>query len=1300
MGQRVHGSYPTQNFSPEVTGGHNQNWAIVQDQDGLMYFANTNGILEFDGVNWRLIKTPTGLVFSLAIDDSNTIFAGSLDDLGYLEPDSIGQLQFVSLIPYLPEGIKPRNIRNTFSTKNGVYFVGDQFVFHWSEGEMKVLAAGEHRFFRSFCWNDKLYVQQRGIGLKAVAEDSLTLIPGGEFLANRQLIFGLPLEDGSILIGSGRDGMFIYQGDKFIPFQTEGDDFLLENQMYNVTPISERTFAIVTLNGGALIMDDEGRILGLIDEARGLQEDRAYRGLVDQQGGLWLALQNGVSKVDIASPLTFFDKQQGVEGFVLAIDKINDLLVIGTSGGLFYQDADQKFNPSFVKVAGPANVWDIEAVDDVVLVAADNGVFLYQNESTQLVYQSEGIRKIYQDPQNTSIFYLGTWKGLEVVSYDKGAMTFIGKMDGVEAEVRHIFKKDNKLWLGTFHSGIHRIALAGESLIEAEQIDLYDTLHGLPSMVENMVFPYNGDKAFATHRGIYRFDEIGRRFKPDSVLGEKFANDSRAIYQFAETDEGKVWMHGAVRGKDRFETGYAFLDSDGTYQWNNIAFLGYDKLNLFEFYPDEDGITWMGGNDLLVKYNERLEKKPGKAFSAKVRRVLTGDSLIFAGNGTQSIPRFSYSQNNIRLQYAATSFDHPEKNKFQYQLKGFDDNWSDWTSETQKDYTNLPEGSYMFHIRAQNVYEEVSGEDTFAFVVLPPWYRTWWAYVGYLILTIATFQLVLHWRSRHLRIEKQKLQRIVADRTTELGEKNEQLEQQAAKLKEVDKLKSNFFANISHEFRTPLTLILSPLNDFASEKEGTISRKQFTMMHKNARRLLKLINQLLDLSKLEAGGMSLAVQEINVVPFVRGLVMSFESWAINEKKHLSVTATDKSISLYIDTDKLDQIIFNLISNALKFTKEGDEVSVEIAEEEGIVSLKVKDSGVGIPDDQLPFVFDRFYQATSTSANQDGTGIGLALTKELITLHHGTIEVVSEVGKGTEFMIRFKKGHAHFSESELIESFIEKEPNLADFETAEFSGPHEREVELEVEHSTTNVLIVEDNDDVRDYTREHLSKHYNVSEAKDGRIGLESAREQIPDLIVCDVMMPFMDGYQLTTELKQDPKTSHIPIILLTAKADGSAKIEGLKTGADDYLIKPFDGKELIARIDNLIRSREELRRKFSKEFILEPSSVSIPSMEQVFLKSVIDAIEDRISDSDLSVENLSKHLAISRIHLHRKLKALTGLSASGFVRLIRLKRAKHLLDQNSATISEISYQVGFNSTSYFAKCFKEQFGVLPSEHKS
>jgi signal transduction histidine kinase/DNA-binding response OmpR family regulator/Tfp pilus assembly protein PilF len=535
---------------------------------------------------------------------------------------------------------------------------------------------------------------------------------------------------------------------------------------------------------------------------------------------------------------------------------------------------------------------------------------------------------------------------------------------------------------------------------------------------------------------------------------------------------------------------------------------------------------------------------------------------------------------------------------------------------------------------------------------------------------------------------------------TQLTSQSKQLEEQTEKLREMDKVKSTFFANISHEFRTPLTLILNSLSDRIENVKINGQHEdlqQYEIMHRNAKRLLNLINQLLDLSKLDAKEMKVSPENLDLVRLLGVIHASFTSLANFKEITFNMSVPDEKIICRLDGDKFEKIFYNLLSNAFKFTPRGGRIDfiAELIESSAgrTIKIMVADNGPGIATDQVDQVFNRFYQGKQYYSDEQGTGIGLALTKELVELLGGKITVESSEGNGAKFIVDIP-----LNEATGEEVFREKKVIHHEFAVGEAIKNVQEEVIEESDKPT--VLIVEDNEDLRHYLKRSLGEHYIIIESEDGLKGLQKACGTIPDLVVSDWMMPGMDGITLCQKLKTDERTSHIPVILLTAMANDSAKLQGLETGADDYLTKPFDNKELVIRIKNLIENRRQMRERFSREMLLGPKKIPVTSMDEKFLQKVMDAVERNMGDPEFSMEKFGQQVALSRMQLHRKLKALTNQSPGDFLRSMRLKRAKRLLESRAGNVSEIAYEVGFNNLSYFSKCYKEEFGISPNESAS
>lgn len=602
----------------------------------------------------------------------------------------------------------------------------------------------------------------------------------------------------------------------------------------------------------------------------------------------------------------------------------------------------------------------------------------------------------------------------------------------------------------------------------------------------------------------------------------------------------------------------------------------------------------------------------------------------------------------------------------------------------------------------------------------PPVYQVPWFYlliaVGFVFAVIVWYRFKL----RQLTASKEALNRLVEEQTEEL----EKAKEEAV---DANRAQSRFFANISHEFRTPLTLIIGPLEQILAAKPGKEIEIKADMMLRNSRRLLNLINQLLELAKFESGKMKLAAVELDIVSFLRSIIMYFESQARQKSVELVFSNKEESILLFFDSGKIEKVITNLVSNALNYTPAYGKVTVTVQQAgasghfpEGCVEISVRDTGKGIPAEQLSLIFDRFYRGEDCPEfHRKDSGLGLALTKELVDIHHGDISVKSRCqpapDRGTEFLMRLPLGQVHLKPDEIIQPGKPDEPvDSLEMPAAHvFSGETEDTVEPgpgkngAADHGETAgetekpvVLVVDDNADVRYCIRGSIEEDYYVVEAADGGEGILRAREIIPDLVVSDVMMPGTDGYQLCRTLKNDVLTSHIPVILLTAKNTEESELEGLESGADDYIVKPVSSSLLMSRARNLIELRRQLQRERKNRMTFQPGEIPVSPIDDKFYLKMQETVDTNMSEPDFNVEALSRALEMSQTTLNRKVRALTGKTPTHFIRDYRLKRAAQLLETRAGNISTVAGMVGFSDKSYFTRCFKEQFNRLPSELQS
>jgi signal transduction histidine kinase/DNA-binding response OmpR family regulator/ligand-binding sensor domain-containing protein len=659
-----------------------------------------------------------------------------------------------------------------------------------------------------------------------------------------------------------------------------------------------------------------------------------------------------------------------------------------------------------------------------------------------------------------------------------------------------------------------------------------------------------------------------------------------------------------------------------------------------------------------------------------------------------------FRQNIITFHFALLSYINPEKHRYRYMLEGFNQRWFDNGNSNFITFTNLDPGNYTLKIQAANEENNWGPIKSISIHISPPIYKSWYAYLFYIAVLASIFMLI-----KQFYANREKLKNKLKDEHMNF----EKMKAKATHASEFSQMRLKFFTNISHEFRTPLTLILGPLENFIKNKKWP-SEDHLKLMHKNAERLQRLINQILDFRSMESKSLKFEPSWGNVTRFARETAHLFVPLA--QQKGLQFVLTDQSndLNAWFDKDKLEKIIYNLLSNAHKHTQKGKiEFNIQTYNRESLphkskkwdsekytdfLELTVRDSGEGIPKNKIPHIFDRFYHLQSNNSSVQGTGIGLSLTKELLEIHNGKIFVTSVVNEGSEFklIIPLSSEKAEKELSTTSEKILEEDENIYLNVVEEEHDQHVPEERL------PTILVVEDNEDLREYMRIEFGPKFKMIEADNGEAGLEIALKEIPDLIISDLMMPKMDGIEFCKAIKKDQRTSHIPIIILTAHTSQFNKIRGYEIGADDYITKPFSSELLVLRVENLLKGRKELQSKFSREVRLEPKDLQISSMDERFLTKAMEVVEENLNDSEFNADAFASEMCMSRVHLYRKLKALTDQSVSDFVKTARLKLAANLVGQNKLTIKEAAYTVGFKDPKYFSKCFKQQFGVKPSEY--
>ncbi len=850
------------------------------------------------------------------------------------------------------------------------------------------------------------------------------------------------------------------------------------------------------------------------------------------------------------------------------------------------------------------------------------------------------------------------------------------------------------LWIGTRGGGLLQVEVdsSGETL---RLKNAFTSADSGPNHISNdniTAIRRGPDKQLwvTTEDGLNHWDTRSRRFTawgvkdglPDRIVqtvcfdgaGNAWISTGKGIAQLRFDDRSRLTQVRSFDKSDGLPTNF-FHDGSGWMSPEGWLFMGsYEGLCFFSTaqikeYQHAPNVVFSG----LKIFNQPV----GVGKNPAGKTVLNKD-INFVEHIT-----LPYSDNVFSIQFAALDFQEPGKNRYAWRLLGFHDEWVEVDAENREaHFTNLSEGEYTLEVKAANhdgVWSETPKQ--LKICIQPPFYRTYWAYLFY-GLAIAGFA---YWY-RRMELARLELKSQV---------KMETLRRE--KTEEVERMKVHFFTHVSHELKTPLTLIISPLEDLLKGNLAqSETREVYEVMQRNANRLNHLINQILILRKTEEGLMKLSVGAYDLVEFLKDICIAFRELAHSHHVDFRFESTEETLPVWFDKEQLEKVFYNLLSNAFKFTEAGGHITVKLDLVDQQVRIVVEDDGKGIVEAELPRVFDLFYSGKADAAlkQSSGTGIGLALSKSIVDLHGGIIQAESAgEGCGSRFTVSLLLGNDHFNPDNLAAAPAKQ---LLPAVPAQHEPANGKE-HFTPEKENPLILVVDDHEDIRAYIRLRLQAHYTVQEAADGREAWEKTHQLVPDLVISDILMPEWDGLQLCRQIKNDPMTSHIPVILLTAKGNTSTQIDGLEAGADSYIAKPFDPELLLARVRNLLQAQERLQKHFRHGAPMTLKELDISHLDQQFLEKCIECIERHVADPEYSVEHLGKALFMSRMQLYRKIKALTGESPNHFIRNIRLSRAAQLLEKGFS-VAEVTYQVGFQDLKYFRESFRKQFGVNPSEY--
>ena len=891
------------------------------------------------------------------------------------------------------------------------------------------------------------------------------------------------------------------------------------------------------------------------------------------------------------------------------------------------------------------NLWIGTSTKGLNLFHPETQDFTQVNSTSKgLKIKNNYIKTVLGDSQGN--LWVGTATGLNILRKGKNQFEqFVKNGSGLKSNYINCIKEDraHNIWVGAFRGGL--------SLYQSKENKFvnYTTANGLAS--NNVVGIEQDDEGniwVSTDRGLSKFDQKLKIFKnyfaSDGLPGNEFNNNA------------------------------TFKSESGT-----LYFGSYDGLVAFR----PQAITTNKLAPKMVFTALRLFNKPVEAGGAD---DLLDNDISFTKKIT-----FKADQNIFTIDFAALNYIKPGRNKYAYKLDGFEEDWNEVTIPSAT-YTNLPAGTYSLLIKGSNNDGVWTNTPTKLIIrVLPAFWKTWWAYILYAI----AFGYALFYFNRFFR-RQERLE-------TELYYEHINSERQ----KEVYQSKFEFFTRISHEIRTPLTLIFAPLEKLIQNtKSNPALNTQLQNIKGNTERLLRLISELLDFRKIETGNLQLQVVETEMIAFCATIYNAYQSQAEVNQITFNFEHEQKELYAFVDRSQIEKVLYNLLSNAFKFTRDKGHITLKIIDVNDKIEISVIDNGIGIPYEHQEAIFTNFHQVKDAKHAPIGWGIGLALVKNIVDLHKGFINLSSkpetEDHDGyTEFKVSLLKGSTHFNADELTSiPIIDQQKNVDDIHipVSQLSLDTTLNEINPIEKQT--ILVVEDNDELRAFIIESLQPYYNVTGSTNGAEGLAYALENIPEIIISDVTMPVMGGYEFCEKIKTEERTSHIPVIMLTAMASDVHQVSGLQSGADMYITKPFNLQVLELSIRNLLLSRESMKARYSRQVMLMPRNLEIESPDEKFLDKLMQITEDRMENSDFNVAGLVAEMAMSQTVLYKKIKALTDLTITDFIKSIRLKRAAQLLQEGSLNISDIAYSVGFNDRKYFSKEFKKQFGKNPSDYGS